>query len=642
MLSPHEGGYLSPHLAHFVKIMSIPENSYINASITSKYLNVIRAARIKGFGMDIRLQLFLSIITTGILLAVSGFLVSEQITKVGESFDEVQNQATPSIIALGNLKADFNHLVATILAFSVHASDVHREDVELSREQLLLSYDEYTAVENDSAVAEMIGNEINTLLLIGDDMIVAAEAATHSHSDSEEDSHASHTSTSHSHEAAETTHQDHVEESHDGHMVAEGHGDHTTSLNGSAAETENEGFTSAADSDQFSEEVLALHEVLLEFELQAENVNTEIDTRIEENFSNMQAKQNTVLEEIGTGANLNLLLTITVLGVIGGVGGIVAFSISRRVIQLKRTAGEIARGSLERHIVAAGSDEIADLAASFEQMRKSLVETQGELKGRNVELNELNIALEKANEELRQLDRLKDEFISVASHELRSPIHPILGYASMAKDGMIDNKEALDVIYKQAIRLRQLANDILDVSRIESGTLPYCMKEINIHEILSNCVEAIVPNVNTAVSVVTDFDKQEVEMTGDGERLTQVFTNLLGNALKFTRKGKISAETRVVNPNSISVTISDTGGGIPKEILPRLFNKFVTKKVGEEEVHGTGLGLFISKSIVEAHGGKISAYNNDAGGATFKIELPLKANSQGTIAIRAEHPRENR
>jgi signal transduction histidine kinase len=311
---------------------------------------------------------------------------------------------------------------------------------------------------------------------------------------------------------------------------------------------------------------------------------------------------------------------------------------------LKRTAGEIAEGNLNKQIATRGSDEITALAVSFEQMRKSLFETQEELRGRNVELNELNVALEKANEELKQLDKLKDEFIGVASHELRSPIHPILGYASMARDGMIDNKEALDVIYKQAKRLKQLASDILDVSRIESGSLPYVMKEINLHEILADCVEAIRPVVSSAVSVVTDFDKHDFEMVGDGERLTQVFTNLLGNSLKFTKKGTIAVETHMTGPDTLVVTVSDSGGGIPKEILPSLFTKFATKKVGEDEAHGTGLGLFISKSIVEAHGGKISAHNNDVGGATFRVELPIKIDGkdarQETIAVKAGLPRE--
>jgi signal transduction histidine kinase len=282
---------------------------------------------------------------------------------------------------------------------------------------------------------------------------------------------------------------------------------------------------------------------------------------------------------------------------------------------------------LDTKIATAGSDEIADLASSFEQMRTSLMQAQEELKGRNQQLSELNVVLEKANIELKKLDKLKDEFISIASHELRSPIHPILGYASMARDGLVPGKDALDIIYKEAKRLQKLANDILDVSRIESDTLPYTMKKVGIHETLVSCIEAMRPSVESAgLSINAEFDKNydEVELTGDKDRLTQVFMNLMSNSLKFTKKGGLTVGTRMNNSSGyFEITFNDTGGGIPADILPRLFGKFVTKKVGKDEAHGTGLGLFISKAIVTAHGGKISAYNN-AKGATFKIELPAK------------------
>jgi len=555
--------------------------------------------------MEIRKQLLLSILATGVLLAISGFILSQQISEVGRSFDEVQNEATPSIIALGNIKADFNALHAAVLAFNLHVPEAstdpeirqlaldHQEEVQMQKEKLMGTYENYEAIVGADEASE-IGGEIDMLTMHIDEMLMVGNSVMNGE-------------TMVDHEAM----------------------DHA-----------------AGESMEDAPPVVVLHGMILELNEAAMMFNEELDAKIAQNYESLGTTQNDVLANIGTGANLNILLTIAVLGVTGGVGGIVALSISRRVIQLKKTAGEIAQGNLEKQITTAGSDEIAALAASFEQMRKSIVQAQEELKSRNMELNELNIALEKANDELKQLDRMKDEFIGVASHELRSPIHPILGYASMAKDGMIGEKEALDVIYKQAVRLRQLANDILDVSRIESGSLPYSMKEVNIHEILSNCVEAIRPNLTTSVSVVTDFEKQEVDMVGDSERLTQVFTNLLGNSLKFTKNGRIIVETHKAGPDRLDIMISDTGGGIPKEILPRLFNKFVTKKVGEQEAHGTGLGLFISRSIVEAHGGKISAHNNEKGGATFRVELPLGADGhvpkRQTIAIKAEHPREAR
>lgn len=576
--------------------------------------------------MEIRTQLFASIIATGVLLGISGFVLYDQISKVGRSFDEVQSKATPSIIALGNLKSDFNQLVASILAFSVHPSEEHHEEIEHSKEQLHMAYEGYATIEDDKAAAEQIGHEIDSLLLVGDRMILAAEqvGGEHeegmTHGDAMEDHMAEdHDAMAEDHDAMSGT----PMEDHDA-MAGETMDDHTA---GAAGDEMMDDHAAAGATTGFTPEVEELHTVLQEFDQQAMTVRAQIDGRIDAEFADMQVKQAAVLTDIENGTNLSIFLTIAVIGVIGAIGGFVAYSLSKRVIELKKTANTIARGDLQTKITTVGSDEIADLASSFEQMRTSLVQAQEELKGRNQQLSELNVVLEKANVELKKLDKLKDEFISIASHELRSPIHPILGYASMARDGLVPDKEALDIIYKEAKRLQKLANDILDVSRIESGTLPYTMKKMGIHETLAGCIEAIRPSVATAgLSITADFDKDhgEVELTGDKDRLTQVFMNLMGNSLKFTKKGGLTVGTRMNNSSGyFEITFSDTGGGIPAEILPRLFGKFVTKKVGEDEAHGTGLGLFISKAIVTAHGGRISAYNN-AQGATFKIELPVK------------------
>lgn len=384
---------------------------------------------------------------------------------------------------------------------------------------------------------------------------------------------------------------------------------------------------------QVNNGVLRLHELVAEFDQKGMAFSDELDTAIAASRVNIQAKQRTVLADIEGSTNLTVFLTVAAMAVTGGIGGLVAYSISKRVIQLRNTADVIAQGNLQERITTGGSDEIAALASNFEQMRKSLVQTQEELKNSNLKLQDLNMVLEKANAELKKLDKLKDEFIGVAAHELRTPIHPILGYASMARDGMVSKEKALDMVYNQALRLKQLANDILDVSRIESGTLPYSMKNVRISEVLRACAEAARPNVDFGVSLITDFGADEVEITGDAERLTQVFMNVIGNAIKFTKNGKIIIKTKMDAANNFVVTIIDTAGGIPAEILPTLFGKFMTKKVGEGVSHGTGLGLFISRAIVNAHGGKISAYNNDIGGATFQIELPAQGEGLRLSAV---------
>ena len=241
-------------------------------------------------------------------------------------------------------------------------------------------------------------------------------------------------------------------------------------------------------------------------------------------------------------------------------------------------------------------------------------------------------------EGLQEIDKLKDEFINIAAHELRTPIQPILGVSGVLRSETKDSKqqELLDVIIRNAKRLQRLSQDILDVARIESHTLTLKKEIFNLNDIISNGISDIMNQVivkeNKESSIKLEFtnsvkwkvdEDEEVNalpaVEADKDRISQVISNLLANAVKFTNEGviRIAAEK---NNGEILVSIKDTGTGVDPEILPRLFTKFVTKP----ETGGTGLGLFISKSIVEAHGGRIWAENNtDGKGATFYFNLPL-------------------
>lgn len=234
--------------------------------------------------------------------------------------------------------------------------------------------------------------------------------------------------------------------------------------------------------------------------------------------------------------------------------------------------------------------------------------------------------VEEANEELKLKEQLKNEFVAIASHELRTPIQPILGYALLAKRGKISQDAAWDGVLKEARRLQQLANDILDVSRIESGSLTYHMEKIAIGHLIESVLSSAMPNLAKDVTLESMLDEESkvVEAEIDKSRTTQLLTNIIGNAMKFTKTGNIRVESHLSqNKNKIQITISDTGGGIPQEVLPKLFGKFVTRDVGTSDHSGTGLGLFISKAIATAHKGDIYASNNNNGGATFSIVFPL-------------------
>jgi two-component system, OmpR family, sensor histidine kinase VicK len=230
-------------------------------------------------------------------------------------------------------------------------------------------------------------------------------------------------------------------------------------------------------------------------------------------------------------------------------------------------------------------------------------------------------------EQLKIHDIMQKEFINVAAHELRTPIQPILGLADILRSRETDGgqeAEYLDVIIRNAKRLQRLTEDILDISRIESKSLDLKKESFNLSEMVLNAVadsNNLVAKEHKDTNLKLEFidPKEGMFIEADKNRINQVISNLLSNAIKFTDKGTVSI-TAVPKINEIVVSISDTGPGIDSEILPRLFTKFATKSRT-----GTGLGLFISKSIIDAHGGKIWGKNNypEGKGATFGFSLPL-------------------
>jgi K+-sensing histidine kinase KdpD len=233
-------------------------------------------------------------------------------------------------------------------------------------------------------------------------------------------------------------------------------------------------------------------------------------------------------------------------------------------------------------------------------------------------------------EQLKAHDKMQKEFINIAAHELRTPIQPILGLAEVliSKKGSIEQyNELIDAIIRNARRLQRLTEDILDVTRIESNSLTLNKQQFNLKDIITNTINDIIVKKDfKSKNIKLLYEPKDIFVEADRSRLTQVISNLLSNSVKFTIKGTIKVTTKIKDDHNVILSIKDTGSGINSEILPRLFSKFATKS----DI-GTGLGLFIAKNIVEAHGGKISAENNPEGkGATFAIVLPV-------ISLRMNH-----
>ena len=277
-----------------------------------------------------------------------------------------------------------------------------------------------------------------------------------------------------------------------------------------------------------------------------------------------------------------------------------------------------------------------------------------EVRRRGKDLEEANKELEAANEQLllsnEQLkihDRMQRDFINIAAHELRTPIQPLL-FASESIKRKNSNEFEAEIVYRNAKKLQTLANNLLDASRIESGTLKLYKDRLNIKDIISDALEAI--NGSLSISLSSNrkedglkiiYESENLYIDADKDRMIQVVFNLLINAAKsITQREEEDGDMKEAKENGVIsviiqkreqeddsevvVSIHDHGKGIDPEVMPRLFTKFATKSFD-----GTGLGLYISKSIIEAHGGKIWAKNNaDGKGATFSFSLPLANNNK--------------
>jgi signal transduction histidine kinase len=243
--------------------------------------------------------------------------------------------------------------------------------------------------------------------------------------------------------------------------------------------------------------------------------------------------------------------------------------------------------------------------------------------------------LREANERLQIHDKMQREFINIASHEMKTPTQAILGTSGLLQYYPERKDELIGIIQRNAKRLQTLVANILDVTRIESQTLKLNKERFNICDVISSLIEEHKDRTkNSNIELVNNNDNNPIFVEADKDRIIQVLSNLLSNAIKFTDRGKISInlfekknddnneEENGGGRKEVIVSVTDTGSGINSEIFPRLFSKFASKSY-----QGTGLGLFICKSIIKAHGGRIWAENNDvsedkSGGATITFSLP--------------------
>jgi signal transduction histidine kinase len=252
-------------------------------------------------------------------------------------------------------------------------------------------------------------------------------------------------------------------------------------------------------------------------------------------------------------------------------------------------------------------------------------ELESIINSRTLELKKANNYLISINEQLKIHDKMQNEFINIASHEMKTPTQSILLHSSLLFDQPELREESIEAIRRSAIRLQRLTSDILDVTRIESHTLKLNKERFNLKDIITDLLEEYDAEVDSG-RIELIYEPKDIFVLADKSRIIQIISNLLNNAIKFTQEGSIRVTTGKktdnstdVDDNFVVISVIDTGTGIDPGIMPKLFSKFTTKSD-----MGIGLGLYISKNIVETHGGKIWTENNSYGkGAAFYFSLPL-------------------
>jgi signal transduction histidine kinase len=374
---------------------------------------------------------------------------------------------------------------------------------------------------------------------------------------------------------------------------------------------------------KLTQDIIELEDIEQNLLVDFATAETELEDLLDNELKSIILQKIQALEEKADSVVTMVLVTIVIAILLAIILGIVISNyIVKPLKRLRYVVNEVEAGNLDIRVdISDGNGEADGTSAGRSNKNTSSSSFASE------ELIDLSKSFNSMIEGLKVNNRMQREFLSIASHELRSPIQPILSFAYLASKGYVPHDQAIERIVVQAHRLQSLANDILDVARIEAGQLKCKRRRVSVNRVIGYAIDSIRDNLRKEVALEVQLLEHDMEIELDEERIVQALTNIIENATKFTKKGNIKIETSLdFRKRLIEIRISDTGGGIPEEIVPRLFEKFATNDVGNSAEHGTGLGLYISKAIVNAHNGTISAFNNREGGATFVISLPIEEN----------------
>jgi PAS domain S-box-containing protein len=315
---------------------------------------------------------------------------------------------------------------------------------------------------------------------------------------------------------------------------------------------------------------------------------------------------------------------------------------------LREVLGELAYAELRprvQSVFANGRDAIWETAEGVRHFQFRATIARGDdghtrgmlLVGTDITKRKLiEVELERARRDAEAASRAKEDFLAVVSHELRTPLNAVYGWARMLRSGQLPGEaaeRAIDVIVRNADAQVQLIDDLLDMSRIIAGKIRLDLRPFDLEAVIHAAIDAVRPAADSKeISLECVLDSRAAEITGDPDRLQQVVSNLLMNAVKFTpKRGQVQVHLERLNAH-VEIVVSDTGQGISKEVLPQIFERFHQADNTSTRSHrGLGIGLALVRHLVELHGGKVTAHSPGEGqGATFTVELPVANAHQET------------
>lgn len=326
-------------------------------------------------------------------------------------------------------------------------------------------------------------------------------------------------------------------------------------------------------------------------------------------------------KDIETATYRSFGISIVAILLIIGVAWIISDKLLNPLREMKNISDIIAKGDFSKRLNIKTKDIIGELGISLNNMAEQLYDLTNNL---NRKIKEATLELEESNKKLKELDNLKSEFVSLVSHELRTPLTAIIGFAKANRTLDLTEKQKrkyLLIIENEGKRLAKIIEDFLDISKIESGKFVLDITDIDVPELISEIINSIKIPENIKINV--ELSKNFPKLYADRNRLKQVIINIIGNALKYTLSGGKITICGEYTDEDIIISIKDDGPGIKKEELEKIFNKFYR---GNDDVssenEGSGLGLSISKGIIEMHKGNIWAESEFGKGSKFIFSLP--------------------